>query len=171
MRALIVMMLSLLYVVGCVAPAPSTQAAADMAVAPQQPTSQQPRKPLPAATPEKPGVGQPVKMPPMSDPLPPERVQAPSSTPVQVVRTCNVDSDCVVKDVGNCCGYFPACVHRNSQTDPAAVRAQCARDGIASVCGFNEITACHCVRNQCVGEQEPVGGWMDDPPPPPPAER
>ena len=169
MRALIVMMLSLLCLVGCAAP--STQAAADVAVAPQQSPSQQSGKPLPVATPEKPAVGQPIKMPPMSDPLPPERVQAPSSAPAQVVRTCKIDSDCVVKDVGSCCGYSPACVHKASPTDPAGVRAQCARDGIASVCGFNEITACRCVRNQCIDEQEPVGGWMDDPPPPPPANR
>ena len=114
----------------------------------------------------------------MSDPLPPDRVEdAPSSTPVQVVRTCKVDSDCVVKDVGNCCGYFPACVHRNSPTDPAGVRAQCARSGMASVCGFQEISACRCVRNQCIGVQEPVAGWIDDPAPAPtptptpPAER
>jgi hypothetical protein len=169
MRVLIVMLLSLLCVVGCVAPAPSTQAAADIAVAPQpaSPAGQA----APSDKPERPRIGQPVRMPPMSDPLPPERVQVPSPAAAQVVRTCKVDSDCMVKDVGNCCGYFPACVNRNSPTDPAAVRAQCAKSGIASVCGFNEITACRCVRDQCVGDREPVGGWMDDPPAPPPAER
>ena len=168
MRALLVMVLSLLVVVGCAAP--STQAVADAAAPPPQPTSQR-QGPVPGATPEKPRVGQPIKMPPTSDPLPPERVQVPSGTPVRVDRTCKVDSDCVVKDVGSCCGRMPACVHRNSPTDPAGVQAECARKGISSICGFNEITACRCVRNQCLGEQEPVGGWMDDPPAPPPAER
>ena len=184
MRALFVMLLSLLFVAGCVAPAPSTQASAEApGVASQHQASQhqasqdQASQPpasqtsLPAATPQKPTVGQPIKMPPMSDPLPPERVQLPSPAQAQVVRTCKVDADCVVKDVGNCCGYFPACVNRTSPTDPAAVRAQCARDGIASTCGFTQITACRCVRNQCVDDREPVGGWMDDPPAPPPAER
>ena len=170
MRALIVMLLSLLFVVGCVAPAPSTQATADVVTAPQQPTSPS-RNPAPVATPEKPAIGQPVRMPPMSDPLPPEHVRAPAPAGVQVVRTCKVDGDCVVKDVGSCCGYSPACVHKDSPTDPAGVQAQCARDGLSSVCGFNEISACRCVRNQCVGDQEPVGGWMDDPPAPPPANR
>lgn len=151
MRVLIVMMLSL-FIVGCAAPAPSPRSGTDASVGARQP--------------------QPVARPPRTnDPLPPERVQTPPSTPVQVVRTCKVDSDCVVKDVGNCCGYFPACVHKASPTDPAGVRAQCAKSGMASVCGFNEITACRCVRNQCIGEQEPVGGWMDDPPAPPPADR
>ena len=46
---------------------------------------------------------------------------APAPAGVQVVRTCKVDSDCVVKDVGSCCGYSPACVHRNSPTDPTFV--------------------------------------------------
>jgi hypothetical protein len=170
MRALIVVMLSLLFVVGCVAPAPSAQAEADVASASEQPATP-PRNPVPVAAPDKPRIGQPVKMPPMSDPLPPERVQVSSPAAAQVVRTCKVDSDCMVKDVGNCCGYVPACVNRNSPTDPAAVRAQCAKDGISSVCGFNEITACRCVRNQCIDDREPVGGWMDDPPAPPPAER
>ena len=164
MRALIVLMTSLLYLAGCAAPTPATPA--DVAIA-----AQQPQAPRPAATPGKPTAGQPIKAPPMSDPLPPERVQAPSPAGVKVIRTCKLDSDCVVKDVGSCCGYAPACVHKSSPTDPAGVRAQCARDGIASVCGFNEITACRCVRDQCVDEQEPVGGWMDDPPPAPPADR
>ena len=165
MRALIVVLSSLLLVAGCAAPAPSTRAA-DVAVAPQQASQS-----LPVAAPDKPGAGMPKRAPPMSDPLPPERVREPSRAPLQVDRTCRIDSDCVVKDIGSCCGYAPACVHKASATDPEGVRAQCARDGIASTCGFNEITACRCVRNQCVDEQEPVGGWMDDPPPPPPAIR
>src|SRR5688500_17951353 len=138
MRMLIVTMLSLL-LVGCVAPAPSTQANADApAVASPQPASPQPalQQPVPVAPPQRPRIGQPIRMPPMSDPLPPERVQVPSPTPVQVVRTCKVDSDCVVKDVGNCCGYYPACLNKASPTDPAGVKAQCAKDGMASVCGF-----------------------------------
>ena len=166
MRVSILVLLSLLFVAGCAAPEPSTRAAADGAMAPQA-AQQSP----PVAAPGKPTPGQPIKAPPMSDPLPPERLRVPSRPSVPVNRTCKIDSDCVVKDVGSCCGYAPACVHKASATDPEGVRAQCVKDGIASVCGFNEITACRCVRNQCVDEQEPVGGWMDDPPPPPPANR
>jgi hypothetical protein len=41
------------------------------------------------------------------------------------------------------------CVNKNAKTDPAAVSAQCAKQGIASICGFEEITACQCVNGQC----------------------
>lgn len=64
-------------------------------------------------------------------------------------RSCRSDSDCAVKDVGNCCGYFPMCVNKNAQTDPAAVRAACEREGIASICGFEEVKGCRCVDNRC----------------------
>jgi len=69
---------------------------------------------------------------------------------VPVIETaCKVDSDCVVKDVGNCCGTFPACVHRDSPADPQAVMAECQRTGMASACGFREIQACACVASRC----------------------
>jgi hypothetical protein len=71
--------------------------------------------------------------------------------PVRVDRSCTTDADCTVKDVGNCCGYYPACVNVNSPTDPAAVRAQCAKDGRVSVCGFPAISHCQCVDLQCQG--------------------
>src|SRR5690606_1615520 len=64
-------------------------------------------------------------------------------------RSCSVDSDCAVKDVGNCCGYFPACVNRDARPDPVAVRAACAASGMASVCGFREVEACSCVASTC----------------------
>ncbi|WP_082672636.1 hypothetical protein [Luteimonas abyssi] len=63
--------------------------------------------------------------------------------------SCRIDSDCVVKDVGNCCGTFPACVNRDSPADPQAVMAECERSGMASVCGFREIQACTCVQQRC----------------------
>lgn len=64
-------------------------------------------------------------------------------------RQCRVDGDCVVKDVGNCCGYFPACVHRDSAVDPERVRAACLKNGESSICGFAEISACRCEQNLC----------------------
>ena len=63
--------------------------------------------------------------------------------------SCRVDSDCEVKNVGNCCGYFPACVNTAAEPDPEAVMAECADSGMASVCGFREIQACSCVSNRC----------------------
>lgn len=64
-------------------------------------------------------------------------------------RICKTDSDCAVKNVGNCCGYYPMCVNKDAKTDPAAVRAQCEKDGMASICGFREISGCQCVDGQC----------------------
>jgi hypothetical protein len=78
-------------------------------------------------------------------PLPPERAVA----PVAIDSTCRTDADCAVKNVGNCCGYQPACVNANSPTDPKGVQAECAKKGMASVCGFKEITACTCNQGQC----------------------
>jgi hypothetical protein len=65
-------------------------------------------------------------------------------------RRCSVDADCAVKNVGNCCGYHPACVHRDQPVDPDAVQARCEQEGTASICGFPEISGCACVARRCV---------------------
>jgi hypothetical protein len=65
--------------------------------------------------------------------------------------TCAVDADCEIKNVGNCCGYYPACVHRDSPTFPEHVQAQCEAEGLASVCGFPDLTGCTCVEGRCQG--------------------
>lgn len=64
-------------------------------------------------------------------------------------RACETDGDCAVKNVGNCCGYYPMCVNKDASTDPAGVRARCERDGLSSVCGFPEIRGCRCVQGRC----------------------
>ena len=98
-----------------------------------------------ATAPQTPAV-KPAKPPRMSDPLPPQRVKGGT---VVIDASCRTDADCTVKDVGNCCGYYPACVNKNSPTDPEGVRAQCAKTGMASVCGFREISACSCNAGKC----------------------
>jgi hypothetical protein len=55
----------------------------------------------------------------------------------------------MVKDVGNCCGAMPACVNRDSPTDPHGVMAQCQASGRMSVCGSPAIGGCQCVAGQC----------------------
>ena len=65
-------------------------------------------------------------------------------------------ADCAVKNVGNCCGYYPACVNRNSPTDPQGVQAQCAKKGMMSVCGFQEIASCTCQAGRCEGQSTQV---------------
>src|SRR3546814_2104116 len=62
---------------------------------------------------------------------------------------CKADSDCTVKNVGNCCGAMPACVNKDSPVDPAAVQSQCAKDGRVGVCGFREIKSCSCNAGRC----------------------
>lgn len=78
-------------------------------------------------------------------PAPTASVAAPGTPDL----SCRVAGDCAVKNVGNCCGYFPACVNKDSPVDPDAVRAECERTGTSSVCGFRDIQACDCVRGQC----------------------
>lgn len=85
---------------------------------------------------------------PMSSPNPPREAKP----AVSVDYSCRSNADCAVKDVGNCCGAMPACVNRNSPTDPQGVRAQCASSGMAGICGFAEVTACQCVSGRCAAE-------------------
>jgi len=78
-------------------------------------------------------------------PLPPQVLPE----PVKLDYRCMSDADCAVKDIGNCCGTYPACVNKDSPTDPAAVQAQCAKQGRVSACGFRPIDACSCTQGQC----------------------
>lgn len=95
--------------------------------------------------------------PPRSTDTPPRTIDRPgtaigqSGGTVQVDRSCKTDADCTVKNVGNCCGHYPACVNVNSPTDPEGVQAACAKSGMASVCGFPAISSCQCVQGQCEG--------------------
>ncbi|RYD15189.1 MAG: hypothetical protein EOP90_09615 [Lysobacteraceae bacterium] len=75
----------------------------------------------------------------------------------EVDTRCRVDADCVVKDVGNCCGHYPACVHRDSPTFPDLVKADCERRGIAGVCGFPVIKGCACVDGRCAAAEHTPG--------------
>jgi hypothetical protein len=58
--------------------------------------------------------------------------------------SCEQASDCAVKDVGNCCGYFPRCVNIDSPTP----RPECS-DDVGGVCGWPDISHCECVENTC----------------------
>lgn len=128
--------------------APST---ASGAMAPATEAGPPPAASAPSASPQATAAPALPPAPPMSDPLPPEEVRA----PVTIDQSCRVAADCAVKNVGNCCGAMPACVNKDSPTDAAAVQAECARKGMASVCGFVEIRACSCIANRCVAEQAP----------------
>jgi hypothetical protein len=62
---------------------------------------------------------------------------------------CTVDADCEVKNVGNCCGYYPACVNHESPTFPDRVKAECTKKGMMGVCGFPDLAGCSCVEGRC----------------------
>ena len=93
----------------------------------------------------------PPEPPPAETPAP-----AADAAPGAVDASCRVASDCAVKNVGNCCGHFPACVNRDAAVDPDAVRAQCERSGMASVCGWKDIQSCDCVQGHCQAVDGPI---------------
>jgi hypothetical protein len=73
----------------------------------------------------------------------------PTPLPEYLAYICNIDSDCVVKDVHNCCGYFPRCVNKDYIPDIEAVERKCQEEGIMDICGYPEITHCKCIENTC----------------------
>ena len=77
------------------------------------------------------------------------RLLGPPVSADAVDYSCRSDADCAVKDVGNCCGRFDACVNRDSPTFPDKVKAECAKNGTAGVCGFPVIEGCACVEGRC----------------------
>ena len=126
--------LTALLLIGCTAPTSSSDAPKASAA---ENTSEQP-------------VSQPsAPAPPPNTPIPDTMERTSAISASNPDRSCSTNSDCAVKDVGNCCGAYPMCVGKDAKTDPAAVRAQCAKDGMASVCGFQEVSGCQCVKGQC----------------------
>jgi hypothetical protein len=120
----------LLTLAACAAPAPTN---------PENATTQ----PAPASSPATPPA------PASPEPAPRSEPEPASSGSVAIDRSCKTDADCTVKNVGNCCGYYPACVNVNSPTDPKGVQAECAKKGMMSVCGFPDISSCSCKQGHC----------------------
>jgi len=63
--------------------------------------------------------------------------------------SCSRDADCAIKDVHNCCGYYPRCVNRDSEVNPALVNKLCEKESSVGVCGFPAISGCACVSGRC----------------------
>jgi len=124
----------LLALAGCAAPSPTSP---DSSAAPPSAASPEPATHPASASPAQPAT--PAAQPP-----------APASGgTVAIDRSCRTDADCTVKNVGSCCGYYPACVNVDSPTDPKGVQAACAKKGMMSVCGFPDIASCSCRQGQC----------------------
>ncbi len=88
---------------------------------------------------------------------PAQQVAAPVGAPIgdpfpPVDVSCRSASDCAIKDVGNCCGYYPLCVNTAYPADPQRIRQICAERGLASPCGFPAIAGCDCQQGACVGK-------------------
>lgn len=71
---------------------------------------------------------------------------------------CRTAADCEVKNVGNCCGYYPSCVNTASPTFPEQVKAECEKQGAMSICGFPQIVGCDCVEGRCSNITGPGAG-------------
>lgn len=97
----------------------------------------------------------PPVTPPSIHNTPPQASVLPA--PATPFTTCQTDADCAVKNVGNCCGYYPACVNKDSPVDPEGVIAACQASGRMSVCGFPQIQSCQCVDSQCRDSSGPIG--------------
>ena len=77
---------------------------------------------------------------------------APASTlpePPALNLRCQTDADCTVKNIGNCCGFLPACVNKASPTAPDLVLARCAASGEEPICDHPMIYACLCEQGIC----------------------
>jgi hypothetical protein len=123
------------------AAAPSSTAASSSDV--------QPTTPAPAAQ-------QPAASHPQSAQRPPAELLVKNG----VDYSCSIPADCAIKDVGNCCGYYPACVNANSPTFPEKVKADCAAGGMAGVCGFPSIQSCDCMEGRCTGIAGPEAATL-----------
>jgi hypothetical protein len=69
--------------------------------------------------------------------------------------SCEQDSDCVIMDVGSCCGYYPVCLHKNSTPDPS----KACEGGGSSICGFPSIENCVCDTEQFGGRCQADNSW------------
>ena len=136
--------LALVLIAGCARPTTS----AETPLAPAATSGEAAPDATPPAKPETGVPGRSRPAPPMSAPLPPERVERMPGAP-KLVTSCATDADCAVKNVGSCCGAQPACVNKDSPVDPAAVQAQCQQGGMMSTCGFKDIQSCSCVAGTC----------------------
>ena len=87
------------------------------------------------------------------DLMPPAKDQAAAAEVAanEVDYSCTTDADCTIKDIGNCCGYYPACVNVDSPTFPEQVKARCQETGTSGVCGFPSLVGCRCTQGRCEG--------------------
>jgi len=67
----------------------------------------------------------------------------------QIDYSCNVNSDCEIKDIHNCCGYYPTCTSKNANVNIELVNELCKTSESSGACGFPTISGCACVEGKC----------------------
>ncbi|MEO5627096.1 MAG: hypothetical protein ABIQ70_13900 [Dokdonella sp.] len=80
---------------------------------------------------------------------PPRLLGPPIKAGDVVDYSCHVDADCAVKDVGSCCGAYPACVNSASATFSEKVKEQCVKSDQVGTCNIPVVEACACVQGRC----------------------
>lgn len=105
-----------------------------------------------------PALAAPAPKPPASPPRVESKPE--SSEVVPAGQACLGNADCVVKDVGSCCGYQPRCLNTKAETFPARVRERCASEGRVGICGFREIAGCECVKGKCAAIRDENDGGV-----------
>ena len=73
---------------------------------------------------------------------PPRLLGPPIKAGDVVDYSCHTDADCSVKNVGSCCGAYPACVNSASPTFPEKVKEQCGRNHQMGLCNIPVIESC-----------------------------
>jgi hypothetical protein len=151
----------------CAGGDPAAEQAQPAGAAAAAPTPGAAATPAPASTPTRPtrppATGSAVNPAPTAPPAA-SAATAPVPYPSELAAhaglrvDCQADTECAVKDVGNCCGRYDACVRADSQPDPAAVQAECAAEGGVGICGFPVIEACVCSAGTCQAAPSDGGG-------------
>ncbi|MEO7326167.1 MAG: hypothetical protein ABIW82_15180 [Dokdonella sp.] len=80
---------------------------------------------------------------------PPRLLGPPIKASDVVDYSCHVDADCAVKNVGSCCGAYPACVNSSSPTFPETVKVECGKSHTMGTCNIPVVEACACVEGRC----------------------
>eukprot|EP00584_Thalassiosira_punctigera_P012256 CAMPEP_0172563668 /NCGR_PEP_ID=MMETSP1067-20121228/101467_1 /TAXON_ID=265564 ORGANISM="Thalassiosira punctigera, Strain Tpunct2005C2" /NCGR_SAMPLE_ID=MMETSP1067 /ASSEMBLY_ACC=CAM_ASM_000444 /LENGTH=114 /DNA_ID=CAMNT_0013354159 /DNA_START=34 /DNA_END=374 /DNA_ORIENTATION=+ len=76
-----------------------------------------------------------------------------TSEPPAIETSCATNTDCAVKNVGNCCGSYLQCANKDFTPDLNATAEWCKANDIESECGWIDIRACVCEGGSCAGVQ------------------
>ncbi len=65
--------------------------------------------------------------------------------------SCNFNFECKIKDIHDCCGYYPECVNSNAKVDPDFVDRICGKEVRLCPLGVftSDTTSCKCINKKC----------------------